>query len=163
MDCVYCWYTQIVRKTWKKRFWGILVLTAKTYWLGGFGEREKHQQSSNRIIPMWTPWYSLFLPVESLFDFCFCLFLILQLLQTELLQYYFFFNPVLSLYIYIYIGKLITTIQVEGEIYWGRHYSVSVLLNLHQSQEKVGCLTFSYYTNFPLGFCILHCKHPSLT
>ena len=23
--------------------------------------------------------------------------------------------------------------------------------------------TFSYYTNFPLGFSILHVKHPSLT
>ena len=26
-------------------------------------------------------------------------------------------------------------IQVEGEIYWGRHYSVSVLLNHHQDHE----------------------------
>ena len=35
----------------------------------------------------------------------------------------------------LYVEKLITTIQVEREIHFGWHNSVSVLLNHHQDQE----------------------------
>ena len=69
-------------------------------------------------------------------------------------------------YIYIYIERERErereidnkVIQVEGDIYW----KVDTIA-FQFSLTIIRTISFSCYTNFPFGFCILHFKHPSLT